>query len=1378
MAEQSIRQPLNPDGVSKDAPSLPGLYGATLRAVSIVRRSSTDALVSKRLEDVAACLKRLDLAQALREIDRTWRHMGSECPAALASIYGRLLALEDRDHSATLAMLEKTSDGGPDPEIAALIAWAEYRSGQYREACQHIGAALAAFCTVPGDLPTQVAGSIAFGISTLPSVPGWMGLGPDLALHGEILARETDPALDVALNGKAAFTRLIPCADRAARLAFTLSAESLMAPSRIDVSLRGDALLGSDLRYPPTFAVDGRSSVQHGKVTGWARLGWWPARRPRVMLTDEQGIRRKMRLAARPLDGHRWPFTIDLHAERVTGERFELSVELPGVGWQPLPDSPLLMERALHCRKTRAPSHHLPRKPTARPATDARVRPVDIIVPVYRGREETLACIDSVMRTVGEEARFIIVDDATDEPGLVGDLDKLARESAVTLLRNPCNQGFVRSVNRALAVNPGHDVIILNSDAVVFGDWLQRLRSAAYSEQRVGTVTPLSNSGSIASYPSAAGSLMPIERAEEMHQLAARTHPGVRAEIPVGVGFCLYVRRDCLLDVGTLDEATFDKGYGEETDFCLRARQRGWSHILAADVFVHHSGGLSFGSRRAALLERSQRLLNLRYPGYDALIAKFLASDPVAPLRRRLDERRLLALRTPVVLIVTLALTGGVDRFVKAHCEALRQQGKLPLLLRPAAAGDRRRCELSTSDAELPNLTYTIPSELQPLRNLLRAMPIDRAEIQHFLHLDARVIEIVRELAAPYDIFLHDYAWICPRITLIDGSGRYCGEPNTSACDRCVRRNGSVLEENLSVAALRTRSRRWIQQARDVFAPSADTATRIGRYTGRNDINVEPHSHPSPLRPPRPKPRQRDVTRVALIGAIGTHKGYRQLMACARDARKRHLSLEFVVVGYTENDAPLLATGKVFITGRYGEGEACHLLEREDVDVAWFPSVWPETWCYTLDEALQAALPIVTFDIGALAERLHNHSEALLLPLSLEPRQINDHLLRVGNSMGPLPMTPFKSKTRIPRVNETANRITKQPAEPILDRNSDSQAQASSQGGLTAAVQVLPLPTGLYLFSVKAATPSVADVAGSLSLPAVHVGLGPGIPSDAVEFVAGPATHGRWLFAAGDLLVTKVKESGATLVLTSMRAPGGEALSIKVERLGTRADAPPTAAADHRHSSTHDEHGDSNSSDDEALPINIGAHIRTKGDMMFSAVPWAGRIAPGLWIESFSIKPLECFSAQDIEYKALTGNGFETPWLSEEKMCGTKGMSTPLLGFAIRLKPSSLAAAYDCEYSGYFQSGHTVGPLRNGVPCRSSVASDPLEGIQVRLIKRSATMSPTVSRVVAKAQAVVAPSTVDSAKKKLSKKELASTPRRSAIRDKVRSSRHAASRRS
>ena len=278
---------------------------------------------------------------------------------------------------------------------------------------------------------------------------------------------------------------------------------------------------------------------------------------------------------------------------------------------------------------------------------------------------------------------------------------------------------------------------------------------------------------------------------------------------------------------------------------------------------------------------------------------------------------------------------------------------------------------------------------------------------------------------------------------------------------------------------------------------------------------------------------------------------------------------------------------------------------------------------------------------------------------------------------------------------------------------------------LSASVQVLPLPAGLYLFSVKSASDASGESNGQLRVPAMHVGLGPGVRSDQVEFIAGPATAGAWLFAKEDLLVTKVGNSGATLILTSVRGPGGQALTIKVERLDNRGEeavaqpalsaAPPVAvAAEATHAAPANE-----------LPLRVTAHVRTRGDMIFTNAPWAGRVGPGLWIESFSVRPLDGFTAKDIEYKALTGSGFETPWLSDEAMCGTKGMAVPLVGFAVRLKRNGTnPVSYDCEYSGYFKSGLTVGPLRNGAPCRSTVANDPLEGIQLRLaLRASSTLS-------------------------------------------------------
>ena len=1267
----------------------------------------------------------------------------------LAQLYARLLALESRDHRATLGMLRTAEQLTPDADLAALTALTLARLNQPEDACKALAGALSQYCVEAGGLLSCIAGMIVRYPGM--AAPGWVGRGSRLVVVGGLAHHDPSSVLDVRTDGRPPLAQLLRDTDRRGTGVGDFVLPQFADTSIFDIGCRGVPLLGSGQRLPTDFGLDGQTTTSGPCLSGWARIGWQPAQPPRIRIVDERGGQVILKNARRTIGAHRWPFELNLRKRGLRGQRLQVEVHLPDGQWRPLPDSPLLTGSAVRLPRARAARltswMSSDNNKSVRVNEAKRARSVDVIVPIYRGREESLACIDSVLATLTcSNARLIVVDDATDDSGLAAALDALAAAGRLRLIRNTENLGFVQSVNSGLVLNPTHDVVILNSDTRVFGDWLTRLREAAYSGPRVGTATPLSNNGSIASYPNPAGGPIDSSEGAVLDTLAKSLRARKSIKIPVGVGFCLYLRRDCLSETGSLDAGVFGKGYGEEVDFCLRARRRGWSHQLAADVFVYHAGGLSFGDRRARLLERSQRLLNLRHPGYDQFIASFLARDPLKLLRRQLDEKRLRSLQGRLILLVTSTLTGGVDRFVSERSRSLRDAGLVPLLLRPAAPADRRRCELWTDSIELPNLQYHIPADLDSLKQMLRSLPLEAVEIQHFLHLDARVIEAVRSLRRPYDVFVHDYAWICPRVTLIDETGRYCGEPAIAVCRRCVKRNGTALGEVLSVPRLRQRSGRWLQEARRVIAPSTDTAHRLQRHFSDLHVEVRPHGAPAG-RAAQTRRKRREIVRVALIGAIGRHKGYEVLAHCARNARSRRLPIEFVVIGYTEDDAPLLAIGNVFITGRYGEAEVSYLIDREEPDILWLPSVWPETWCYTLDHALQTGLPVMSFDLGAIAERLASVNGALRLPLTTAPARINDFFLEMTRCEAETERAPNnRAQTHMSYAADDAKMMDRQSGEPRVNKASNGKQEQNTQEGLSASVQVLPLPSGLYLFSVKAATPVVAGATGDLSLPAVHVGLGPGVPTEAVEFVGGPSTHGGWLFAKGDLLVTKVKGSGATLVLTSVRAPGGEVLSIKVERLEARAEADPAQQAD-GNATQQQTSGDRalrntklpgiSAPDDSTVRLTIGAHLRTRGDMSFSEVPWAGRVAPGLWIESFSVRPLERFEAEEIEYKALTGSGFETPWISEDKMCGTKGMATPLLGFAIRLKPSPAAAAFDCEYSGYFASGLTVGPVRNGVPCRSSVASDPLEGIQVRLVKRSATMLPGVVVRNAAVEAVV-----------------------------------------
>lgn len=276
---------------------------------------------------------------------------------------------------------------------------------------------------------------------------------------------------------------------------------------------------------------------------------------------------------------------------------------------------------------------------------------------------------------------------------------------------------------------------------------------------------------------------------------------------------------------------------------------------------------------------------------------------------------------------------------------------------------------------------------------------------------------------------------------------------------------------------------------------------------------------------------------------------------------------------------------------------------------------------------------------------------------------------------------------------------------------------------MAASVQTLNLPTGLYLLSVRAGSPTAIAEAGNLQLPALNVGLGPGVENGQVEFVSGPGTRGNWLFQPGNMLIAKVVASSASLLLTSVRAANGQALDISIQRLGSTNTAPEASPEPEAPAAASE---DNNKASDPAKPRHVvGLHLSGRGDVSFSDVEWAGRIGAGTWVEAFSITPLEFISPQDIEYKSLTASGFETPWISGGAACGTRGMAVALVGFAVRLKGRA-AGRYDCEYSGYFQSGAIIGPLRNGAPCRSTVSGDPLEGIRFRFVARAvATASPT-----------------------------------------------------
>lgn len=611
---------------------------------------------------------------------------------------------------------------------------------------------------------------------------------------------------------------------------------------------------------------------------------------------------------------------------------------------------------------------------------------VDIVMPVFSGVAETRTAIASVLASSIRQAYELIV--VFDNPGDSAMRAMLGEFGArITILENSANVGFVASANRGMSLHPGRDVLLLNADIVApCSDWLDRIRRAAYAAPRTGTVSPFSNNATICSYPRfCRNNALP----EGWSVTGADAHcretlSGVTLELPTTVGFCMYIRTDCLAETGLFDTAAFGQGYGEESDFCMRASARGWNHVLAADVFVQHVGNVSFGEtstgRAAAAYEKLKRM----HPAYGPAVERFLAEDPVLPLRRKLDLVRLKP-RGAVYCLASNALPGGTERHVQELADAARARGEDVILLRYS---DGEHVEIEGFD----NQRYRMPEELPDFRVALRELGVARLHIHQTVDAPAALFET----GLPYDVTVHDYAWICPQIKLIDRTGQYCGEPPAHVCEACYATLGphrdwpNVTKRMVRVEDLRTQSKRHLEAADTVWFPSHDAAQRMARYAQIAKPAVRLHHE----RPPLARRWRREGTeaaRIVFIGGLTPAKGFDVLEGCAFEARRRGLPLEFTVAGPCADARRLRELG-VRVLGPYLESEIHGILDEIRPHLAFFPGQWPETFSYTLSIAFDAGVWPVAYDLGAIAERVKRYEYGRLLALDTPVAAVNDLL--------------------------------------------------------------------------------------------------------------------------------------------------------------------------------------------------------------------------------------------------------------------------------------------------------------------------------------------------------------------------------------------------
>ena len=610
---------------------------------------------------------------------------------------------------------------------------------------------------------------------------------------------------------------------------------------------------------------------------------------------------------------------------------------------------------------------------------------VDIVIPVYGQRKETLSCIHSVLNSVNKtEYEIVVIDDCGNDDELSRDLIELSEMSLITLQKNKTNLGFVKSVNIGMSIHQDRDVILLNSDTNVYSDWIDRIIKHT-NDDLVATVTPLSNSATICSYPYFCKDYdYNYDITDEKLDNLASSINQDGVEVPTGVGFCMFIKRKCLQSIGNFNAELFGRGYGEENDFCQRASSQGWKNIAVGNVFVRHYGGTSFGKEKADLCQKAQITINEIYPNYTRDVEEFINKDPMATFRENLDLQRFghyIAQHEKRALLITLNLIGGTERHVNELASSLLKEKIYPIILKCSEGKLHFDHELIAIFPNLKSIDLQDPSK--KLHEIFKMLSVDFVHIHHLLGIQHESIDLLakyfKQIQIPYFVTIHDYFPICPRINLIDKTGIYCGEPSVDICESCVKDSGSHVIIK-SVNEWRNSWKTLLEQAKGVFVPNIDVSERLQRYFGEVNFSIRPHDIQVIE---RKKNIKCEIKRIAIIGGIGAHKGSNLLHSLAVHAKKKHSNVKFIVMGKTDIDSKFRSLNNVIITGSYEEKDGLDMLKSLNCDAALFLSLCPETFSYTLSLTLQASVYPIAFDLGALGQRIRELGIGTLLDPTL-----------------------------------------------------------------------------------------------------------------------------------------------------------------------------------------------------------------------------------------------------------------------------------------------------------------------------------------------------------------------------------------------------------
>lgn len=659
----------------------------------------------------------------------------------------------------------------------------------------------------------------------------------------------------------------------------------------------------------------------------------------------------------------------------------------------------------------------------------------DVIIPIYNAYECVDACIKSVIKNTDlKENGLILINDKSSDTRISKLLSKYKNNEGIVVLENEKNIGFVGTVNRGMRFS-NSDVLLLNSDTEVTENWLEKIKNCAYHDARIATVTPLSNNATLASVPkSLEPNVLPESYSlEEMGKLVEECSYHSYPEIPTGHGFCLYIKRDVLDKVGYFDEKGFGKGYGEENDFCYRCLNFGYRHILCDDTYILHKESQSFQEDKKELIEDGLKVLESRYPQYVNRLNQWILSNPIKYIGENIAFELGRRENRPNILYIihdwkdVKNHNGGTTLHAFDLIKNMRSKYNFHVFA-PEDGIYKLYSYYKDTETEIKfpgvikfhDLNFYNADYKRMLEELIDSFNINLIHIHHIKDHFFDIANVIKERKVYTMITLHDYYPVCPLINKIYKGEKYCDNPTEECCNECLT---CIWKNDLDVNSWRDSWQNLLNSVDKIIVPSKAAKDEIEKTYNEFNIDVIEHGIDIIKDKSILNIDEQGSFDVAFIGAIGIHKGSKILQELRKSKKLKNIMVHLFGVF----DSPEQKDTKHFINhGKYKREELKELLKENNIKVICLFSTWPETYSYTMTESIASGIPVLSFDMGAIDERIHKYGLGWTISRNASVDDIFNKLTEISNDLrGYKKIITNINKYQIKTTAEMANEYLK-----------------------------------------------------------------------------------------------------------------------------------------------------------------------------------------------------------------------------------------------------------------------------------------------------------------------------------------------------------------